>query len=68
MEWIKNENILVTLFNNALYIYKITNINNFKYNILKGTNLENYLSIIFDGLDDDFLKNFNIDLIFNKYN
>ena len=41
MEWIKNENILVTLFNNALYIYKI----------------------IFNGLDDDFLKNFNIDLI-----
>ena len=68
MEWIKNENILVTLFNKALYIYKITDINNFKYNILKGTNLENYLSIIFDGLDDDFLKNFNIDLIFNKYN
>ena len=37
MEWIKNENILVALFNKALYIYKI----------------------IFNGLDDDFLKNFN---------
>ena len=65
--WIKSDNILVALFGKSLCTYKITDIKNFNYNVLKRKNLENLLNIELIN-EDELLEPFNIDLIFNKYN
>ena len=65
--WIKSDNILVALFWKSLCTYKITDIKNFNYNVLKRKNLENLLNIELIN-DDELLEPFNFDLIFNKYN